>query len=130
VSGYGAAGLGDAPGDGVPTRPVAGGAMTAVGEGPAGVGTDVADAPQAARLAATSVGRRTSPARRRRAWAGITGPLTRGAERIDRVAGDTRSPALDDAGEDQPVGIMPACPFLARVRAALPRGRRPDFRRC
>jgi hypothetical protein len=25
---------------------------------------------------------------------------------------------------------MPACPFLARVRAALPRGRRPDFRRC
>ncbi len=34
------------------------------------------------------------------------------------------------AGEGQPVGIMPACPFLARVRAALPRGRRPDFRRC
>ena len=49
---------------------------------------------------------------------------------VAAVAGDARSPALDDAGEDQPVGFMPACPFLARVRAALPRGRRPDFRRC
>jgi len=110
--------------------PVAAAAMTAVGDGPTVAGTAEAVAPQPATMTAMSAERMRKPAGRRRARVGIIGPLARVAIDAKRGSWHGTTGRTPTTGEDQPVGIMPACPFLARVRAALPRGRRPDFRRC